>query len=254
MGVGAIVNRQAFLPPGPIFSCKDKPLGDQLVWLQNKYGHSIPALYIRSPLSKRTILFSHGNAEDITHISHWMNELSKQLKCDIMAYEYSGYADTHSYNHFGPDVPSEEYCYANGHAAYEHLVNIEKVDSKNIVVFGRSLGSGPAVELAYRRPVGGLILQSPLLSAVRVVMDTWFTMPFDIFANIDKIPYIKCPTLIVHGELDTVVPVSHGKKLYEMLKCQKYHYWFANAGHNDIEAKSSYEFVEQLTKFIDNID
>jgi len=151
--------------------------------------------------------------------------------------------------------PSEEFCYANGEAAYDFLINYEKLEPKNIIPFGRSLGSGPAVELAYRKPVGGLILQSPLLSAFRVVTGpTPFSLPYDIFCNVDKIQNIKCPVLIVHGQKDAVVPFEHGKRLYEMVKTRKDYLWIDNAGHNDIEYGWRKSFLQSITKFLDSLN
>jgi len=143
--MGSYVSQQAFLPPYPLWACKDSK---SVIWLHNKFDHEIPALYLKRNRRPQTLLFSHGNAEDITHISYWMGELSEQLQCSVLAYEYSGYADTPQYNTGKVLGPSEEFCYANGEAAYDYLVNSEKIDPSNIIVFGRSLGSGPAVELA----------------------------------------------------------------------------------------------------------
>jgi hypothetical protein len=64
---------------------------------------------------------------------------------------------------------------------------------------GRSLGTGPTVDFASKNNVRAVILQSPLLSAIRVVVKTYFTLPIDIFASIDKIHKVKAPVLIIHG-------------------------------------------------------
>ena len=76
---------------------------------------------------------------------------------------------------------------------------------------GRCLGTGPSTDLASRNPVRGLILQSPIMSAIRVVMKSWTTLPFDIFANCDKIHKVNSPVFIMHGKLDNVVPFEHGR-------------------------------------------
>ncbi len=75
---------------------------------------------------------------------------------------------------------------------------------------GRSLGSGPTTHLATTFRVRGAIIQSGLLSAIRVVKNTGVTLPFDIFANIDKLHKVKSPTMIIHGIEDEVISVEHG--------------------------------------------
>ena len=110
-------------------------------------------------------------------------------------------------------------CYEDILAAYEYLTNTLNCKPENIVLYGRSLGSGPSIWLASKtalegRSVAGIILQSPLLSAFRVAFNFRFTFPFDKFPNIDRIRDVRCPVLIIHGAMDEVVPFWHGQELF----------------------------------------
>jgi fermentation-respiration switch protein FrsA (DUF1100 family) len=94
---------------------------------------------------------------------------------------------------------------------------------EQIVLYGRSVGSGPACYLAAKTAregisVGGLILHSPFTSVLRIVVGPAApTLPGDKFPNIDRIRDVRCPVFIAHGEQDEIVPIEHGKKLYETL-------------------------------------
>ena len=187
-------------------------------WLNTSNGNRIPAFYIERPNAAVTILFSHGNAEDLGMIYDWFSDLARVLRVNIMAYDYSGYGKSSG-------TPSEENCYADIEAAYRYLTEVRQVRPEQVVLYGRSLGSGPSCYLATKtaqqgRGVGGLILQSPLLSAYRVAFNFRFTMVGDKFANIDYAPHIACPVFIVHGTQDEVVPFWHGENLFLALPQQ----------------------------------
>ena len=104
-----------------------------------------------------------------------------------------------------PGPPSEEHCYSDIEAAYDYLRNVLRIPSRNIVLYGRSLGSGPSCHLAVKTghptsdeetgpnegPVGGLILHAPFLSVYRVVIDTGCTLPGDKFPNVDLLSMVQ---------------------------------------------------------------
>ena len=107
-------------------------------------------------------------------IYDWFNDLARVLRVNIMAYDYTGYGKSNG-------VPNEDSCYTDIEAAFQYLLEIRRLQPEQIVLYGRSLGSGPSCYLAQKtaregNSVGGLILQSPLLSAYRVALDFRFTM------------------------------------------------------------------------------
>ena len=92
--------------------------------------------------------------------------------------------------------PSEEHCYADIDAAYEHLVTFRETDPRQIVLYGRSVGSGPSTYLASKlscegEELGGLILECPFKSVLRVVADLGCTMMHDKFPNIERISSVR---------------------------------------------------------------
>ena len=170
--MGDAISSLLFQPPPPTYLHPSRHF-----WLNTSLGSRIPAFFIERPNAEVTILFSHGNAEDLGMIYDWFNDLSRVLRVNIMAYDYTGYGKSNG-------APSEENCYADIESAYQYLLDVRGLQPEQIVLYGRSLGSGPSCYLASKtgkegQSVGGVILQSPLLSAYRVAFDFRFTMAGD---------------------------------------------------------------------------
>ena len=176
------------------------------VTLRTADGLAVSGLFLENSSASLTLLFSHGNGEDIGHAKEYLEEL-RDLGLSVFAYDYLGYG-------LSEGSPSEEGCYQSAEAAYAHLVNDRGIDPATIILHGRSLGGGLSLELASKYPVGGVILESAFVSAFRVITKIKF-FPFDQFNNLEKIPNINCPSLIIHGEHDEVVAFWHGQRLHE---------------------------------------
>ena len=199
--MGDAISSLLFQPPPPTFLHPSRHF-----WLNTGHGSRIPAFFIERPAATVTILFSHGNAEDLGMIYDWFNDLARVLRVNIMAYDYTGYGKSNG-------TASEDNCYNDIDAAYKYLTEVRRIQPEQIVLYGRSLGSGPSCYLASKtatcgRSVGGVILQSPLLSAYRVAFNFRFTMIGDRFPNIDYAPSIACPVFIIHGTQDEVVSAN----------------------------------------------
>lgn len=246
--MGDAISSLLFQPPPPTYLHPSRHF-----WLSTSHDSRIPAFFIERPNASVTILFSHGNAEDLGMIYDWFSDLARVLRVNIMAYDYTGYGKSSG-------APSEDSCYNDIEAAFRYLTDVRHIAPEQIVLYGRSLGSGPSCYLAARtakegRSVAGVILQSPLLSAYRVAFNFRFTMMGDKFPNIDYAPYIAAPVLIVHGNADEVVPFWHGEGLFLALPQQwrAKPFWVEGAGHNNIEAmlRPTGMFVAKLAEFLD---
>lgn len=252
--MGAIVSSQAFMPPIPT-----RP-SSPMIYLHTAQQTYIPMIHIKYPGAKYCILFSHGNGEDLGMIEGTIIRLSEQLGADVVAYDYSGYG----YSYAEPStssissklMPSEAYTTGDIRAVYDYITHKCQISPFNCILMGRSLGTGPTIELATRKPVGGVIFQSGFLSAIRVMYSTPFTLPFDIFANCDKIARISSPILFIHGTADTVINIEHSRKLCQIAKKAKkdcYYLWIAGADHNDIEQRFGEQYYMALRKFVEVI-
>lgn len=246
--MGDAISSLLFQPPPPTYLHPSRHF-----WLNTDHGSRIPAFFIERPGAMITLLFSHGNAEDLGMIYDWFNDLARVLRVNIMAYDYTGYGKS-------TGTPAEDHCYADIEAAYKYLTEVRRIQPEQIVLYGRSLGSGPSCYLASRtatagRSVGGVILQSPLLSAYRVAFNFRFTMVGDRFPNVDYAPSIRCPVFIVHGTQDEVVPFWHGEELFLALpqEWRAKPFWVEGAGHNNIEAmlRPTGMFIAKLVEFLE---
>mmetsp|Transcript_11363 Transcript_11363/g.34003 ORF Transcript_11363/g.34003 Transcript_11363/m.34003 type:complete len:309 (+) Transcript_11363:1200-2126(+) len=152
-----------------------------------------------------------------------------------MCYSYTGYARS-------VGTPSEADVYADADAAWDWLVLKKDYAPEQILLYGRSIGSGPATYLAERlskrrTPPAGLVLQSPVLSVFRIALNFRVTVPGDMFPNVDRIKNVACPVLVVHGKKDEIVPLWHGEGLWlaTPLVWRYEPFWVADAGHNNVE-------------------
>lgn len=192
------------------------------------------------------IIYSHGNAVDLGNMEPFMERSAVNLNCTMVGYDYPGYGTSEG-------KPSEDSVTKSIQAVYKYLID-KNIKAEKIIIWGRSVGSGPATLIAYEKPVAGLILESPFISAFRVVT-RYPILPFDRFPNIDRIANVNCPVLVIHGKKDRVISFYHGKTIFNAAKKPKYCLWLDNAGHNNVEwiGKEKYwnvikNFVETLKK------
>jgi abhydrolase domain-containing protein 17 len=222
-------------------SYKDNP---EILKLNTEDGVQISAIYLSNPNAIYTILYSHGNAEDIGDILPELKQI-RDWGFSILAYDYHGYGASQG-------NPSEENIYKDIDTAYEYLTMKLGIPANHIISFGHSIGGGPAVDLAYRRPIAGLIMESTFTTAFRV-MTRIPILPFDKFRNNEKIKRVKCPVLVIHGKEDQIIPVWHGEKLYESANEPKQIRIIEEAGHNDIMMAGGKVYKETLQEFISSI-
>jgi fermentation-respiration switch protein FrsA (DUF1100 family) len=215
-------DRIIFWGQGRQSSYRDSP---EILKIKTKDGTEISALYFSEPNSEFTVLYSHGNAEDIGDIREIL-ETFRDKGFSVLAYDYRGYGTS-------AGAPSEKNAYEDVEAVYEYLVGKLGCPPDRIIALGRSLGGGVAMHLACRKKVAGLILESSFVTAFRVATRIPLT-PFDKFRNIDKIRKVRCPVLVIHGRDDEVVPFWHGEKLFEAANEPKLKFWVDGAGHNDL--------------------
>ncbi len=234
-------DRLMFLPPPA--SYQDKP---PFLKLQTSDNQEITAVYLPNAQAKYTILYSHGNAEDLGDILPRLYQL-RDLGVNVFAYDYQGYGTSQG-------NPSEINAYQDINTAYEYLTQKLKIQPAQIIVYGRSIGSGPSVDLAMRQPVGGLILESAFTTIFRV-MTKIPLYPFDKFVNIQKIPKVLAPVLILHGDADQVIPFAHGQELFNAVTHpDKLSLWVKDAGHNDLLETAGNSYIEKMQEFLQLLD
>lgn len=224
--------------------------GPEITKLQTADGVQISAMYLPAPAARYTILYSHGNAEDLGNVSAHLYDL-RRLGFAVLGYDYHGYGTS-------AGRATEQNCYADIDAAYEYLTGTLKVPPERIIVHGRSIGSGPAVYLAARQaaaglPVAGLIIESGFTTAYSCV---WVgnLVPADAFRNINRIGQVKCPVLVMHGRDDGIVPFRLGRQLFEAAHEPKQCLWIDGAGHNDFSAVAGERYDQAIAEFVESLE
>lgn len=231
-------NFSIFVPPRS--SYKDSV---ETLKLTTQDGKKITALYLHNPQAKFVLLYSHGNAEDLGRIKPVLEEFYS-WGFSVISYDYHGYGTSEG-------SPSEVASYYDIDAVYEYLVKQQNIPANNIIVYGRSVGTGPSVDLAMHKPIAGLILEGAFVSAYRVV--THFPIFFpDKYNNISKLKDIHVPILFIHAEDDTVIHLWHGEKLYATYTGPKEYYWIENANHNDRHYENSM-YKQTVLGFINSL-
>jgi fermentation-respiration switch protein FrsA (DUF1100 family) len=190
--------------------------------------------------AKFTILYSHGNAEDLGSVRFKL-EAFRQMGFSVLGYDYQGYGTSEG-------KPSENATYRDIDAAYEFLTVEQKIPANRVIAYGWSLGGAVAADLASRKPLAGLILESTFVSAYRV-MTRAPLIPFDKFRSLAKLEKVKCPILVMHGDRDEVIGFWHGETLHEQANEPKRNLWVKGAGHTDLAVVAGERYSRALKEF-----
>jgi hypothetical protein len=212
--------------------------------LKSRDGVQISAVHLPNSQATYTILFSHGNAEDLGTLATELEDI-RAVGFSVFAYDYHGYGTSGG-------RANERNAYEDQEAAYEYLTRVLKVPADHIIAHGRSLGGAMAIDLASRKQLGGLIVESSFVSAFRVVTG-YPIFPFDKFRNLDKIKQVQCPVLVIHGRQDEVIPFWHGARLFELVNAPKTNFWVDDAGHNNLKPVAGMRYVQIMLAFRDSL-
>jgi uncharacterized protein len=158
-----------------------------------------------------TVLFFYGNGGCLAGCGDVIDILCNRLGCNVLVVDYPGYG-------MSGGSASETGCYAAADAALDWLLAKRDIDHQRIVYFGDSLGAAVAIDLASRRPAGGLVTCGAFTSMQSEAQHLYPWLPISIilvypFDNLSKIRKITCPILLVHGEQDTFIPHSMARDL-----------------------------------------
>jgi len=198
----------------------------------------------------RLVLYFGGNAEEA---SYMLESVGDPLRGETPAVawlivNYRGYGASEG-------SPSERALVSDALVLYDHAAKLPGVDADRIVAFGRSLGSGIAVQLAAHRPVRAVILVSPFDSLAAVAKRYYWYLPVDWmlkhrFDSIALAPTLKQPLLCLIAERDEVIPPVHGERLFDAWGGAKRKILLAEAGHNSTDAHPA--FWPSVREFLAN--
>ena len=177
--------------------------------------------------NKKTLVFFHGNAGNLSNRTYKLNQLSK-LNLNIIILAWRSFSGNEG-------EPSEQNLYNDAKKTIDWL-NSRGVKNKNIILYGESLGTGIAVELGQTNQFGGIILESPFTSMTNAAKNIYPWLPVkyllkDKYDSEKKIKNLQIPILIMHGKKDNIVPFKMGKKLYDLANNPKFFYLTENDDH-----------------------
>ena len=193
----------------------------------------IPCLFLINAVKKisgKFLIFFHGNAEDIFGALDICEKLKEKLQMNIIIVEYPTYS---IYNYESDTNKILE----NSLIVFDFLVNELGALKENIFIFGRSIGTSPAIYLSSKRKPGALIAVSGFTSikdaARSLVGNILQVLVKERFTSIEYIKNVTCPILFIHGQKDQLIPFEHSLKLKNNCKCPYEIFLPENMTHNE---------------------
>ena len=195
----------------------------------------------------KTILYFHGNAGKLENRIHKLNQF-KDMEVNFLIIAWRGFSGNKG-------KPSEKGLYIDGNSATKWLKNLG-LNEEDIILYGESLGTGIATEIAQNSNFAGLILETPFTSMVDAAKNVYPYIPVglllkDRYENYKKIKNINIPILVMHGEADQIVPFRMGKKIYDIAKQPKYYHF---TKYDDHMMEYDENLVSELKKFIKSLN
>jgi len=213
-------------------------------------GTRLVAWHAKARDPRCTFLYFHGNAGNIADRLDVLEALA-EIGVSTFAVDYRGYGKSGG-------TPTGPGILADAEGAWAHLTLRLGVPPNRVVLFGKSLGGACAIDLAYRVPAGGLVVQSAFTSIADIASRMIPIFPAKWFLrenmnSVMKIGAAKCPTLIVHSKEDEIVPFSHGVKLFAAAPEPKWFAEYSGVGHSSLISVRRAEWLKDLSEFLDRI-
>ena len=194
-------------------------------------GINLLGWYSKPQFNQPTLLYFHGNSFDIGERSY---RIKRYINAGwgVLLIAWRGYSGNQGY-------PTEKNLYKDGESALKWLENFSSTKKENIVIYGESLGSAVAVELATRYNFKSVVLEAPFTSITDIAKKRYKIYPvkyliLDKFDNFSKISKVLSPLLVISGKKDEVVPHEHSQKLYFNANEPKSSVFIDEAMHNNL--------------------
>lgn len=232
-------------------SYKTDPRDEGLAGIEERHlrssdGADVVAWYGKAMPGQPTLLYFHGNGGSLATRSERIRKYMSRGR-GIYMMSYRGYSGS-------TGSPSEAANVTDAKSAWDDLVALG-VAPADIIIYGESLGSGVAVQVAAAKTPSALVLDAPYTSMVDVAASHYPWLPvrpmlLDRYESAQSIGKVRCPLLIIHGEKDEVIPIEMGRGLFAAANEPKKIVTFANAGHADHYLFGSYDAINT---WIDNL-
>jgi fermentation-respiration switch protein FrsA (DUF1100 family) len=219
------------------------------VGFQAEDGTDLHGWYVPAPQARGVLLFCHGNAGNISHRLDSIS-LFRSLGLNVFIFDYRGYGMSRG-------RPSEKGTEMDARAAWCWLTEEQHIDPSRLIIFGRSLGAAVAAGLAAERRCAGLIVESGFTSYADIGAEHYPWLPVRLlakyrYATAEKLARVRVPVLVVHSAEDELVPLEHGRALFEACAGPK-QFLEIRGGHNDGFLISGEMYLQGLARFIDGV-
>ena len=208
--------------------------------------HNLISWFYKKDISKKTILFFHGNAGSLENRIFKLNHF-KNLDVNFLIIAWRGFNGNSG-------KPTEKGLYDDARSAMRWLESIG-IKEEKVILYGESLGTAVAIEIGQNKNFNGMILESPFTSMVEMGKKYYSFFPVglllkDRYESINKIKNINFPVLVMHGKKDRIVPFKMGKKIYDYANSPKSYYFSEYDDHmmdyNELLVSKLKSFIESL--------
>lgn len=203
-------------------------------------------IYADKP-TKKTIIYLHGTKGNL---STYLKEISKLHKtgANILAFDYRGFGQSKG-------METIEHSIEDAVTVYDYLIENKKLAPQDISLFGFSFGGAVALELALKRKVSAILLESTFLDLCKISIKkcTCIVAPLvskKLLTSGKNIKKITVPIIISYASQDQVIPVDHSKQLYKKANNPKYLYEIKGAKHQNISEYVTPEYISLIKKVL----
>jgi uncharacterized protein len=206
------------------------------------HGWWVPA---RAGSAGAHVLLCHGNAGNVgDRVMHAALLCAAGL--DVLLFDYRGFGRSSG-------RPSEVGTYRDAHAARSTLIARRAVDPDRVIYLGESIGGAVALALALEHPPAGLVLMSAFTSVRDMARRHYPLVPQamvpDAYPSLRRMPDLRAPLLIIHGDRDEIVPLWHAEELFEAAPEPKRRHIIEGVGHNDLVSVAGEEWAAAIVDF-----
>ena len=227
------------------------PRGGEDVWFETRGGVRLHGWFVRGGGQQPapTVIYFHGNGGNLSYVGWLARELSAR-GFDVLLFDYKGYGRSDG------ATTDEQSVYEDADAAYDYVVTARGVPPRMVLLYGQSLGTAAAVDVASRKLCAALVLESGLSSASDMAA---LVMPFvprffhrlgrNRFDSARKLARVARPVLVAHGDRDDIIPAEQGRALFEAAREPKRLIIVPNAGHNNLVATGGAAYLDEVAGF-----
>ena len=248
-GIRYIERHSIYFPMREIaFTPKAVGLFYEEIYFKTSDNKRLNGWFIPNEEARFTLLFSHGNAGNISHRIEKIL-LLHDLGLNIFIFDYRGYGKSQG-------SPSESGLYKDARAAHDYLISKRKIPENSIILYGESIGGAVAIDLAHKAKVRALVTEETFTSIRDMAKIAYPFLPYFIFSSrfncISKIREVECSKLVIHSIDDEIVPFYLGERLFNAAKSPK-KFLKIRGSHNTAFLDSKKQFTEGIKSFLDDL-